>query len=171
MVMQGPTKNTDGCPGSGRQSGCRLWLAWVLLNAHCSQKRLINVSPPPPGTWACFGSWNRFPSRRDAAVQTRETCGKPRFVVGQGACVVVGNIEAPICPTWTVCCCCSMLSCIVADRRERKMLRRRACQLGRGKGSRGLSAISTPIAWSHGHVEGQAKAEANPSCHLLLTAR
>lgn len=111
MVMQGPTKNTDGCPGSGHQSGCRLWLA---LSALCSLLSVMIDQCLSPTTGACFGSWNRFPSRRDAAVQTPETCCKPRSVVGHGACVVVvDNIEAPICPTWIVCCCCSMLWCVV----------------------------------------------------------
>jgi hypothetical protein len=102
VVMQGPTKNSDAIFMVAKVvADCGLRSSWVLLTAHCSllKVRLINVFPPPPGTWACFGSWNRFPSRRDAAVQTPETCSKPRSVFDDGACVVVGNIEAPICPT------------------------------------------------------------------------
>lgn len=41
--------------------------------------------------------------------------------------------------------------------------RRRACQLGRGKSSRGLpQRLSTPIAGSHGHVEGQTNGRGEP---------
>jgi len=154
-------------PLHGRQSGCRLWLGLAAGSAHCSllKVRLINVFPQPPGTWACFGSWNRFPCRRDAAVQTQDTCSKPRSVL------MMARVWR-----WAISRLRSVRrgpSVVFAALTGGVQIFRRTSnyQLGKGKNSGALTAISTPIAWSHGHAEGQTNGRGEPLVPLLLTAR